>query len=157
MAKLNNNLLLDNSYSETTNLKTISDRAKHWDICSKGYILWNNPNDGQDFGSQTLNVDYQGCSWFKIIYKVNKSDGNCIISEIPFPGISIRCSVTQYGIVAQQDLTVGRNVNFQGNNQIYFDNCVAYGIRGNNYVNVSQNDMMIPLRIVGYKNMWNNG
>ncbi len=157
MAKINKNILLENSYNETTSLKTVSDRAKHWDICSTGYVLWNNPNDGQDFPGQTLSVDYQGCSWFKIIYKINKSDGACIISEIPFPGILIRCSVVQYGIVAGRDLTAGRSVNFQGNNRVYFENCVGYGIRGDNYVNTSQNDMMIPLRIVGYKNTWNNG
>ena len=154
--KINKEFIVENSYNELTSLKNISDRAANWDICSKGYVLWTNPNDSQDFSSQTLNVDYQGCSWFKIIYKINKGDAACIISEIPFPGILIRCSVAQYGQVAGRDLVAGRSVNFQGNNQVYFDNCVGYGIRNDSYVNVTQNDMLIPIRIVGYKNSWNN-
>jgi len=155
--KINEDLTVTNSYNQTNTLRTISNRAYEWDLCKTGYVLWNNPNPETSFSGQSININLQGCFWFKIIYKINATGAECIIVEIPFPGMQIRSSATYYGVVAQRDVSCGRSIYVHSNGQIDFSDGCAYGIEGSNYLNTSQNDMMVPLRIVGYKNAWNNG
>lgn len=121
----------------------------------EGKILWINSNDDSSFNSQSINIDLQDCSFFKIIYKLNKNGEECVVSEIPFFNLKIRTKNVVFSQVAQKDVAIARNCIVETDGKVTFSSCTSYGLRNDAYVNTEQNDMMIPLRIVGYKYFWN--
>lgn len=119
-----------------------------------GTTVWQNSNDSSAFSSKTVNIDLSQYKWFKVLYRVSKSDSVYASYDVPIKSTTIRCVNAGWSQDYSTDVVTVRNIVIN-NDSFTFGDCACYGIGQSTYTNVNGNAMMIPNKIIGYKYNWN--
>ena len=151
MTKLNNDLIKDyikNSESNETN------EAYSCDFINTHYfsykVLWENPSPTSSFASQNITLNSSDYNYYEIIYKDNPSGNRALSTGIIPKGYGARMQLSG-GWGGTHLTTDRRETTYVDATTFAIPSCITYDQTGSSTSYGTNNDSIIPIRVIGYK------